>query len=229
VVPELIVPFVKEVVVEAVERKLGIIVQGLVRIVELGRNPWMVGIFFPRLRNKEHVGCKIQQAVAQDTVFFGVFQGTEMKCNLPLGGKSLLQMVTSGVFSRIQVFFSDKVCLIPEYSEQNIICNIRHYHPVLVKDKTPLTNLLCRHWHGGIKITHQTLCLLFWNGPYPEEAKNMVNTVGIKVTCHISKPVLPPGISVLFHDFPVICRKAPVLALHRKFIGRSASLCIHME
>ena len=57
----------------------------------------------------------------------------------------------------------------------------------------------------------------------------MVDTVGIKVLCHLAEAAYPPLAAILQHLVPVVCRKAPVLAVGREWIGWCTSLTVQVE
>ena len=57
----------------------------------------------------------------------------------------------------------------------------------------------------------------------------MVYPEAVEIFAHLPQAGLPPGITVLGHLFPVICREAPVLAVCRECIRRCAGLRIQVE
>ena len=67
------------------------------------------------------------------------------------------------------------------------------------------------------------------NLPYPEESQHVVDTIGIEILGHLTETTHPPTATVLEHDLPVISRKAPVLAVDRKIIGRRTGLAIQIK
>ena len=78
-------------------------------------------------------------------------------------------------------------------------------------------------------MPQQTMYRVGRNLPYPEESQHVVDTIGIEILGHLTETTHPPTATVLEHDLPIISRKAPVLAVDRKIIGRRTGLAIQIK
>jgi hypothetical protein len=56
----------------------------------------------------------------------------------------------------------------------------------------------------------------------------MVDAEGIEIQAHLREALFPPRETIGFHTRPIVGRKAPVLALFGKIIGRRACLTAHI-
>ena len=68
-----------------------------------------------------------------------------------------------------------------------------------------------------------------WDFPDAEEAKHMVNAVGIEIFSHFREAAFPPRITILAHLTPVVGWETPVLTVHGEGVGRSTGLRLHVE
>lgn len=68
-----------------------------------------------------------------------------------------------------------------------------------------------------------------WHLPDTEETKNVIDTVGVEVLLHGTKPGTPPPKAVLLHLIPVVGRESPVLAVGGVIVWRRTSLLVHVE
>ena len=56
--------------------------------------------------------------------------------------------------------------------------------------------------------------------PDAEESEYMVDTVSVEVFGHFFETLHPPAITVLFHHFPIISRKSPILSVYREILRK---------
>src|SRR5574344_2187391 len=89
--------------------------------------------------------------------------------------------------------------------------------------------LFARQRHCKIESSQQSPYGMSWNFPYSEKSQNMINSISVKIVCHIGKTTFPPRKSVLSHFLPIVRRKSPILTFYREIIGRSTCLFVKMK
>ena len=82
---------------------------------------------------------------------------------------------------------------------------------------------------GRRELSHETRLLGHRDLPDTEEAKDMVDAVGVEVFGHLAETTYPPAATVGKHRIPVVGGEAPVLAVGGEGIRRCTSLSVQVE
>ncbi len=90
-------------------------------------------------------------------------------------------------------------------------------------------NLLGSERHGRVKVPQQSTLGIAGYLPNAEEAKQVIDTVGIEVVGHLSKALSKPFVTFCCHGTPIIGRKSPILTIACEGIGWSTSLAFETE
>ena len=102
---------------------------------------------------------------------------------------------------------------------EEVLMDIGFQEEVFAECQPVAFYLLARHGQGGDELSQQPVYGVHRYLPNAEEAEDVVDAVGIEVFCHFVETFHPPGITVFFHDIPVIGGEAQFCPFTEKSSG----------
>mmetsp|Transcript_6306 Transcript_6306/g.16140 ORF Transcript_6306/g.16140 Transcript_6306/m.16140 type:complete len:726 (-) Transcript_6306:375-2552(-) len=129
---------------------------------------------------------------------------------------------------RVEPLVRDDLPVVAKQPLHQVPLHIGLAKAVNVVDALPV-KLLLRDRQAGGELSEQAPGGRRRHLPDTEEAKDVVNAVGVEILGHGPEARAPPAEAVLAHLTPVVCRKAPILAVLRVVVGGRARLLVHVE
>ena len=147
-----------------------------------------------------------------------VLRVEEVLLYLALGVKVLREVVDIAVVGEEEVLLHKLGIIAKDFAEE-VSTEVRTSEAVLIELHTHVPKVLERIRHSRREVSAKSPNIRLAHLPDTEEAKDMVDTIGIEVIRHLSETELPPVVVVLRHDIPVVGWEAPVLATCIEVIG----------
>src|SRR5690242_9291729 len=98
------------------------------------------------------------------------------------------------------------------------INNVGAAIPIVVKPDPSFAKFIDVNGQGRNEASEDSFYCINGNTPDPEKPKYMVDAESIEIIAHLMKALFPPFKMVLFHLFPVVGGKAPVLSFDGEII-----------
>src|SRR5574344_1782101 len=57
----------------------------------------------------------------------------------------------------------------------------------------------------------------------------MVNTISVKILCHVFQTLYPPLVAIFSHGLPIVGRETPILPVLGEIVGRGSRRAVHIE
>src|ERR1700722_2166872 len=178
--------------------------------------------------DQQHVADQIEQPFLQADHSPVFFQQLEMFFHVPLGRKFRLERIQSARrgIEEIPLYAPGAIA---KYFPQHIVIDEWMAKSFPVKGDPSRGKFADFHRYCGHEITKNAFDRVLWNAPDAKETKNVVDAKGIKVTTHLRKTPLPPIKAVLFHPWPIVGGKAPILAFGGEGVRRRAGLHVRVK
>ena len=212
---------IEEIAVKGIKCAAAICIKRTIYICLLAADTRMVVSLLTRILNEQDIVKQGQKAISHHNALLII------SCNL-------LQDLPLGVVCRkdasvLEVCALRLLGIVSEDTPENPVTCQRCGPFALIHIKAVRCKFFSRIWKCRIEISEKPVNSIYRNFPDTEKSKNMIDTECIEVLRHLCQTGLPPGVTVLGHLLPIICRESPVLSEIREGIRWCSSLRIHME